>query len=72
LIDISIHPKVKITRMHKMNENYMYGISFVDLTENDKVQIDEIVNYQCMVDDQTLGENCDEGSCLFIKNKRNH
>ena len=72
LIDISIHPKVKITRMYNANERYLYGINFIDLSENDRVQIDEIVNYQCMVDNQTLGENCDEGSCLFIKNKQRH
>lgn len=59
--------KGKVMRQEVDGEEFRYGMEFVDISHEKKVEIDEIMNLSCSREHDKSLKNCDYGECTFLK-----
>ncbi len=59
--------KGKVIRQEADGEEFLYGMEFVDISHEKRVEIDEIMNLSCSREHHKSLKNCDYGECTFLK-----
>lgn len=56
----------RVVRKESEERIFKYGMEFIDLSQEEKVEIDEIMNRSCVRDHEKSLSNC-EDDCTFLK-----
>lgn len=67
LVELSLDVKGKLYKNHKDINNNSYILKFIDLSEEKKVEIDEILKQTCIDKEVTAINKCDSGGCVLKK-----
>lgn len=61
-IDITARVNVRLSK-----SEYLYQIEFKDLSEIQKIELDEFIMKTCMVSNKSTLEKCDDNGCILHK-----
>jgi len=57
----------KVVRQDSAGEDFLYGMKFVDISHEARVEIDEIMKLSCSREHYSSLKNCDHDQCTFLK-----
>ncbi len=69
LFEIVVNVTGKVRRKEVVNGFYEYGIEFVNLSQKNRIELDELMKRSCSIGYHTGNNICEDGNCVFFSAK---